>query len=528
MMLTSRTEHRSECSILSADPFINFNKGVLLMKRSAGILLPITSLPSPYGIGTMGEKAREFVDFLVEARQTYWQILPIGPTSYGDSPYSSFSSYAGNPYMIDLDDLAAQGLLKKNEYRKLYWGSNPSYVDYEAIYNSRFKVLRKAAARLTRDHNEELQSFIHRERRWLRDYALYMAIKGSLDNVALDQWPKALRTRDPVALAKAEEELHDDVLFYEAVQYMFFDQWNRLKKYANSMGIQIIGDLPIYAATDSADVWASPEQFQLNSAGKAKEVAGVPPDAFSEDGQLWGNPLYHWTRMKKDGYSWWISRIAQQLRFYDVLRIDHFRGFEAYFAIPAGDTSAKNGRWKKGPSANLFKAVELALGRQEIIAEDLGVLTPEVHKMLKATGYPGMKVLQFAFDGRKDNEYLPHNHIKNSIIYVGTHDNDTILGWLNSVDPEVREQAKEYLHLDAREGYNWGFIRTAYMSAANVAIITMQDLLGLGSEGRINTPSTLGSNWQWRYSRRTFDRRLAAKLAKMADCYGRIPDKEQS
>ncbi len=498
------------------------------MKRSAGILMPITSLPSPYGIGTMGKKAREFVDFLVEARQTYWQILPIGPTSYGDSPYSSFSSYAGNPYMIDLDDLAEHGLLKKNEYRKLYWGTNPQYVDYEAIYNSRFIVLRKAADRLIKTHFEELQAFIYKEKKWLKDYAMYMAVKNSLDNIALEEWPKPLRTRQPEAMAKAEKELHDDILFYEAVQYMFFDQWTRLKKYVNDRGILMIGDLPIYAAKDSADVWASPEQFQLNRAGRPKEVAGVPPDAFSEDGQLWGNPLYHWDRMKKDGYSWWISRIAQQLRFYDVLRIDHFRGFESYFAIPAQDTTAKNGRWRKGPGANLFKIIELTLGKQEIIAEDLGVLTPAVYQMLEKTGYPGMKVLQFAFDGRKDNEYLLHNHVKNSIIYVGTHDNDTIMGWMNnSADRSSVQQAKEYLHLDAREGYNWGFIRAAYMSPANVAIVTMQDLLGLGSEGRINTPSTLGNNWQWRYAGKSYDKRLAGKLAKMAECYGRIPSEQE-
>ncbi len=493
------------------------------MKRSAGILLPITSLPSPYGIGTMGKSARDFVDFLVAAKQTYWQILPIGPTGYGDSPYASFSSYAGNPYMIDLDDLAEQGLLKKSEYKNLYWGSNPGYVDYEAVYNSRFTVLRKAARRLIKKRHSELMAFIEKEEKWLQDYALYMAIKDSLGGIALEEWPKPLRTREESEVWFERERLHDDVLFYEAVQFMFFDQWARMKKYANDNGILIIGDLPIYAAKDSADVWASADQFQLNRQGRPKEVAGVPPDAFSEDGQLWGNPLYDWNKMKKDNYSWWFSRISQQLRFYDVLRIDHFRGFESYFAIPAGDTTAKNGRWKKGPGAGLFKAIENILGKQEIIAEDLGVLTPAVYKMLADTGYPGMKVLQFAFDGRTDNEYLPHNHVKNSVVYVGTHDNDTVLGWINSADPAVRDQAKEYLHLDKAEGYNWGFIRAAYMSTADVAIITMQDLLGIGSEGRINTPSTLGFNWQWRYSKKTYDKRLAKKIAKMTECYDRVP-----
>ncbi|MBQ3459570.1 MAG: 4-alpha-glucanotransferase [Solobacterium sp.] len=496
------------------------------MKRSAGILLPITSLPSPYGIGTMGKSARDFVDFLVEAKQTYWQILPIGPTGYGDSPYSSFSSYAGNPYMIDLDDLAEQGLLKKSEYRKLPWGDNPEYVDYEAVYNSRFTVLRKAASRLIKTKFNELQSFIEKEEKWLQDYALYMAIKDSLGGIALEEWPEPLRRREETEVWFEKERLHDDVLFYEAVQFMFFDQWSRMKKYANEKGIKIIGDLPIYAAKDSADVWASADQFQLNRYGRPKEVAGVPPDAFSEDGQLWGNPLYDWKKMKKDNYSWWFSRIAQQLRFYDVLRIDHFRGFESYFAIPAGDTTAKNGKWKKGPGAGMFKAIENILGKQEIIAEDLGVLTPAVYKMLAETGYPGMKVLQFAFDGRTDNEYLPHNHVKNSIVYVGTHDNDTVLGWLNSSDPEVVRQAKEYLHLDQKEGYNWGFIRAAYMSCADVAVITMQDLLGIGSEGRINTPSTLGFNWQWRYSKKTFDKRLANKIAAMTVCYDRAPKED--
>ena len=497
------------------------------MKRSAGILMPITSLPSPYGIGTMGKSARDFVDFLAEAKQTYWQILPIGPTSYGDSPYSAFSSYAGNPYMIDLDDLAAQGLLKKSEFKNLFWGNDPKRVDYEAIYNSRFIILRKATDRLIKTRWDELESFIHKERKWLKDYAMYMAIKVSLNNIALEEWPKAIRTRQPEAMEKAEKELHDDILFYEAIQFLFFEQWNRLKKYTNEHGVLLIGDLPIYVAKDSADVWANKDQFQLNKNGKPKEVAGVPPDAFSEDGQLWGNPLYNWPKMKKENYAWWISRIKQQLRFYDVLRLDHFRGFESYFAVPAEDTTAKNGRWRKGPGIAFFKAIEEQLGKQEIIAEDLGVLTPAVYKLVRSTGYPGMKVLQFAFDGNTNNEYLLHNHVKNSIVYIGTHDNDTVLGWLENADPSVKKQVKTYLHPDRQEGYNWSFIRAAYMSHCKLAVITMQDLLGIGSSGRINTPSTLGNNWQWRYSKKSFDKRLAKKLAAMADVYGRIPSAEE-
>lgn len=493
------------------------------MKRSAGILLPLFSVPSPYGIGTMGEEARHFIRFLKRAKQQYWQILPIGPTSYGDSPYQSFSSYAGNPYFIDFDELEKIGLLEKCEYESIDWG-NPNDIDYGLMYEKRYDVLRKACNRLCERDQTEFHLFETSESAWLHNYALFMAIKQSLGGIALSNWPDEIRRRNPEKLAELEEKLKDEILFWKQLQFLFFQQWNALKKYANENGIQMIGDLPIYVAGDSAEVWANPEQFQLDQNGKPTEVAGCPPDGFSPDGQLWGNPLFDWEKMKEENYQWWVKRIAHQTRFYDVLRIDHFRGFASYFAIPAGDSTAHNGRWVPGPGIDLFRTIEDQLGKINIIAEDLGFLTQDVIDMVNETGYPGMKVLEFAFDARDTGSgYLPHCYERNCIVYAGTHDNDTIIGWMQSAPKDNVQRAIDYLHLDQNEGYHWGMIRSAYMSVADTAIIQFQDFMGLDNSARINVPSTTGKNWKWRCNKEDFKDELADKLALWMEFYGRIP-----
>lgn len=486
--------------------------------------MPVFSLPSPYGIGTLGTDARAFVDFLAAGGQSYWQLLPICPTSYGDSPYQSFSSCAGNPYFIDLDILARQGLLKPDEYQALDWGDNPQRVDYALLYEHRYPVLRKAVQRLLAAPPADLADFLAEQAVWLEDYALFMALKDKFGGKAWSQWRSPLRCREGAALDEARDELAEDIRFWKAVQYLFFTQWRSLKAYANDKGVSIIGDLPIYVAEDSADVWANPEQFQLDENLTPTEVSGCPPDGFAADGQLWGNPLFDWERMKKDGYQWWLRRIAFQLKIYDVLRIDHFRGFDAYFAIPYGDATAKNGRWRSGPGMDFFRVVNEKLGRQNIIAEDLGFLTDSVRELLWETGYPGMKVLELAFDHRDPSTgYLPHCYPANCVAYPGTHDNDTIQGWLASAAPEDAAFAKAYLRLNKREGYHWGMMRTAWASPADLAVMQAQDLLGLGSEARMNTPSTLGSNWQWRALPGVFTPRLARRLHREMEVYQRLP-----
>ena len=493
--------------------------------RRSGILMPISSLPSPCGIGALGAAARAFVDFLAAGGQSYWQILPICPTSYGDSPYQSFSSFAGNPYFIDLDVLADWGLLEPDEYRMLDWGGDPGQVDYEALYKNRFSVLRLACSRLGRGDLLELGRTLL-DKSWLKDYTLFMALKEKYGGVSWLEWPEEIRLRRPEALKAARKELAGEIAFWERVQYLFFSQWWSLKEYANQKGVSIIGDLPIYVALDSADVWANPGQFQLDETGVPTEVAGCPPDGFAADGQLWGNPLFDWEHMKADGYRWWLKRIAFQLNIYDVLRIDHFRGFDAYYAIPYGETTAKNGRWRPGPGMDFFRAVNEALGEQNIIAEDLGFLTDSVRELLRQTGYPGMKVLELAFDSRDPAPgYLPHCYPAHCVAYTGTHDNDTILGWLASAAPEDAAFARAYLRLSKREGYHWGMMRAAWASPADLAIMQAQDLLGLGSEARMNTPSTLGGNWQWRALPGAFTKKLARRLYREAEVYQRLPEK---
>jgi len=485
--------------------------------------MPISSLPSPYGIGTMGAAAREFVDFLAEAGQACWQILPICPTSYGDSPYQSFSSFAGNPYFIDLDDLAADGLLEKAEYADMEWGGHPGYVDYGVMYANRYPVLRKACTRLIARGDSAFEQFCADSAQWLTDYALFMALKNKHNGISWFQWPEDVRLRRPEALKAAHAELAEEVRFWMAVQYLFFAQWKKLKAYANGKGISIIGDVPIYVAGDSADVWANPEQFQLDEKGIPTEVAGCPPDGFSADGQLWGNPLFDWEKMKADGYKWWLRRIAFQFTIYDTLRIDHFRGFDEYYAIPYGDDTARNGRWRPGPGIDLFKTINEALGEQDIIAEDLGFLTDTVRQLLEATGYPGMKVLEFAFDSRDTgNDYLPHCYPRRCVVYAGTHDNDTIHGWMATAPEKDVEYAKEYLRLTEEEGYHWGMMRCAWASVADLAVMQMQDILGLGSEARMNTPSTLGNNWKWRALPGSYDSKLAKRLYREMQVYQRL------
>lgn len=490
--------------------------------RRAGILMPISCLPSPWGIGTMGKAAREFVDFLVRAGQSCWQILPVGPTSYGDSPYQSFSSFAGNPYFIDLDDLAAEGLLEREEYENLNWGTDPERVEYELLYKSRWKVLRKACARL--EKTGDFAAFCQEQKNWLEDYALFMALKDKFGGRSWQEWPEKLRLRREKALEAARKELEEETQFWKGVQYLFFRQWSSLKSLADGKGISIIGDLPIYVASDSADVWANPEQFQLDEEGRPTEVAGCPPDGFSEDGQLWGNPIFNWDRMKKEGYAWWMERIAFQFQIYDILRIDHFRGFDAYYAIPYGDKTARNGRWRPGPGIEFFQTVKKRLGKKEIIAEDLGFLTDSVRKMLRQSGFPGMKVLQFAFDSRDTgSDYLPHCYTPHCVVYAGTHDNDTILGWMKSAPKKDVQFAKEYLRLNSREGYHWGMMRAAWASPADLAVMQMQDLLGLDGRARMNTPSTLGNNWKWRALPGSYNEKLANRLYREMKVYQRLP-----
>ena len=393
--------------------------------RKCGVLMPVASLPSRFGIGGFSKEAYDFVDFLEQGGQSLWQILPLGPTGYGDSPYQSFSTFAGNPYYISLDALIEDGLLTEEECEAADYGDNPDYINYEKIYNTRFALLRKAFAGTDVDQDEKYQKFVADNAAWLKDYAMYMAIKDSLGGIAWIEWDEDIRLRRPSAMAHYEELLKDDIAFYSYLQYLFATQWAQLKAYANKKGIQIIGDIPIYVAFDSADTWANPELFQLDEENIPTAVAGCPPDAFSATGQLWGNPLYRWDYHEKTGFAWWIRRLEYCFTIYDVVRIDHFRGFDEYWAIPYGDPTAEFGRWEKGPGYALFAAMKKALGNREVIAEDLGFLTPSVLKLVKKSGYPGMKVLQFAFDSREESDYLPHNYTKNCVVYTGTHDNDT-------------------------------------------------------------------------------------------------------
>ncbi len=493
--------------------------------RQSGILLPISSIPSKYGIGSFSKEAYEFVDFLVEAGQKLWQILPLGPTGYGDSPYQSFSTFAGNPYFIDLDEFIELGYITREDCERLNFGTNPEYVDYGQLYNNRYLVLEKAydsALAEGLEEDEEYQAFLKENKYWLTDYALYRTVKRAFDNACWTEWDEDIRLRRPAAIKRYSKEYAYEIGFYYFLQYFFTKQWKALKAYANEKGIEIVGDIPIYVAFDSADSWAYPELFQLDEENLPIGVAGCPPDAFSETGQLWGNPLYNWEYHKETQYAWWLKRIAHCYELYDVVRIDHFRGFDEYWFVPYGDETAQNGHWEPGPGIELFKAMKHKFGKLQVIAEDLGFLTPSVLQLLEDTGFPGMKVLQFAFGGDAKNLYLPHNHKQNCVVYTGTHDNETTVGWYHNLNDWTRGHVNKYFGLADGKDINWKFIQVALSSVADTVVIPMQDYLGLGNEARINTPSSFGKNWEWRMKKDACTQELAAKMKELAIIYGRL------
>ena len=490
--------------------------------RKSGVLMHITSLPGNYGIGSMGKNAYAFVDFLKAAGQSLWQILPLSPTGFGDSPYQSCSSYAGNPYLIDLDTLVQEGLLLPGEPEEITWSHN-GRVDYGIQYNCRTPLLRKAYARFR--GGEEFEAFRSANSAWLSDFCLFLALKAKTGGKPWYEWEDALKHRQADAIWNARQELQDEIRFYAFVQFLFFRQWNALHKYANDNGISIIGDVPIYVPLDSVDVWANPELFQLDEALAPTAVAGCPPDYFSEDGQLWGNPLYRYDVMKKDGFAWWVRRMAAAGNLYDVIRMDHFRGFEAYWSVPYGDATARNGKWIKGPGMDLISVLLKELPHLSFIAEDLGLMTPEVLALLADTGLPGMKVIGFAFDSREPSEYLPHNHVPNAVCYTGTHDNMTTRQWLENASPDALAYAKEYMCLNEAEGLVWGMIRTAMGTVCDTCIIPMPDYLNLGGEARMNFPGTLSvANWTWRAGEECLDPALAARIRNLTALYGRLPE----
>lgn len=495
--------------------------------RKSGVLLPIFSLPGQYGIGCFSREAEKFVDFLRDAHQAYWQILPIGPTGYGDSPYQSFSTFAGNPYFIDPEQLIAEGLLTKEECDAADPGGRNDRIDYGKLYANRLPLLRKAAARSHFDSDPAFEDFRAGNSYWLDDYALFMAVKDAHGGKPLEEWEEDIAGHETQAVERWREKLKDDVRFYEFVQFEFSREWKKLKQYANDAGIRIIGDIPIYVSADSSDFWAHRELFKLDGRGRIREIAGVPPDGFSADGQLWGNPLYDWPYHEKTHFSWWLKRIGKCLELYDVLRIDHFRGFDEYFAIPASDNTAKYGHWEKGPGMALFKAIKETFGDPEIIAEDLGYLTDSVRKLVRDTGYPGMKVLEFAFDSRDSsgaNNYLTYNYDKNCVVYTGTHDNETVRGWIDSIQPAEQQLVRDYLDVvtdDPMEIVD-RMVIMAQSSVAKLCIIPLQDYLGLDNSARINHPSTMGANWQWRLDGNLLTEKLQKKIYRMTRLYGRL------
>lgn len=491
--------------------------------------MPISSLPSAHGIGTMGRDAYAFVDFLAKAGQTWWQILPVGPTSYGDSPYQSPSAYAGNPYFVDLDMLCEDGLLDAKDLEGVDWGSDPTHVDFGKIYENRFQFLQKATDNGWERDSTEVEAFVAENQNWLPDYALFMALKRHFDMKGWAEWEdEEIRLHYPEAVEKYRKELAEDVKLFTYIQFLFFKQWNALRDYAHQKGIGIIGDMPIYVAMDSADVWSDPKSFQLDEKNVPVEVAGVPPDYFTADGQLWGNPLYNWDAMKADGYGWWIRRIEGASHLYDVLRIDHFRGLESYWAVPYGEKTAKIGRWVKGPGMDLMGVLLNWFPNIQFIAEDLGYLTPEVHELLRDSGLPGMKVLQFAFDSREPSDYLPHTYPRNCVCYAGTHDNTTIMAWRDEAKPEDYDMAVKYLGLNEEESLNWGMIRGGMTSVADLFVAQMQDYLGLGVESRMNTPGIADGNWQWRMEPDAIDENLAERIAEMTRFAGRLCESYQA
>ena len=488
--------------------------------RESGVLMHITSLPGPYGVGTMGKQAFSFVDFLAEAGQHCWQILPLNPTGFGDSPYQSCSAFAGNHYLIDLELLVEEGLIKREEPDAITWCRSEEKADFGLLYQNRLSILRKAFARL--EDQSGLDAFCRSNESWLTDFAVFMALKDRFGGAPWYQWPEELKFRRETALRQACLELEYEIRFYCFVQYLFFRQWNALRAYAHEKGIRIIGDVPIYVPLDSVEVWKDPRLFQLDENLNPKVVAGCPPDAFTADGQLWGNPIYDWDAMAREDFAWWIRRLAAAGTLYDVVRLDHFRGLEAYWAIPYGDKTARNGCWVKGPGESFIHALQRQLPELSMIAEDLGYLTQEVLDLRNLSGYPGMKVLQFGFDAREPSEYLPHTYTRNSVCYTGTHDNLTMRQWFDTAENEAVDHAVRYMALSEAEGYVWGTIRTVMASVSDLAVVQMQDILDLGAAARMNFPGTLSdSNWTWRMKDGIITPGLSKKLRNITALYGR-------
>jgi len=497
------------------------------MKRNTGVLLSITSLPSNYGIGCFDQAAYDFVDFLEKSGQKYWQILPLGASSHSsfDSPYQAYSAFAGNPYMISLDALIDEGVLTKEECDAVDFGSDPAHVDYEKFNENRLNLLHKAYERSNISQNPAYNTFCQENFWWLDDYALFMAVKAYFGNANWINWPDDIRMHYGPALDYYRTKLYFDVEFHKYLQFKFDQQWMKLKKYANEKHILIVGDIPIYVSPDGSDVWAQPEMFQLDEQNRPTQIAGCPPDSFSADGQVWGNPLYRWDYHAATGFHWWITRMWYSFKLYDVVRIDHFRGFDEYFCIPTGGT-AKEGHWEKGPGMNLFYAIRNSLGDKAVIAEDLGLMTDGVRRLVKDSGFPNMKVIQFAFDAADiggSNEYLPHNYDSNCVVYTGTHDNETICGWFAGLDKENREHVRNYLDDQATpiKRIHKKLISTAMMSAAKDCIVPIQDWLGLDNSARMNQPGTVNVNWSWRLVPGQLTEELSREMLAVSMRYGR-------
>ena len=489
--------------------------------RCSGILMHITSLPGPYGIGTMGKQAFEFVDFLESAGQGCWQILPLNPTGYGDSPYQSCSTFAGNHYLIDLDTLIADGLLLPEEVAGIRWNYTDTKADFGLLYDNRLNVLYMAYGRFA--GSVDFDRFCEENSSWLPDFGLFMALKFKFGGKPWYQWDRELKFREPEALEKARQELAGEIRFQCFVQYLFFKQWKALRDYAHGKGIRIIGDVPIYVPYDSVDVWTDTYLFQMDENLNPTAVAGCPPDGFSADGQLWGNPLYRWDVLKEQNYAWWIRRLAAAGELYDMVRMDHFRGFESYWSVPFGDATAQNGHWVKGPGMDLINAVKENLPKLAIIAEDLGFLTPEVLQLRDDSGFPGMKVLEFAFDSKEPSNYMPYTYTPNTVCYTGTHDNMTMRQWFDAADPSDIQDAKDYMDITDDADLVWGMIRMAFASVSDLCIVQMQDLLDLGAEARMNFPGTLSDlNWTWRAKDDIINKSLADRVRKLTEIYGRI------
>ena len=503
----------------------NFKEEIEMFERSSGILLHPTSLPGKYGIGSLGKEAYKFVDFLKKSNQKLWQIFPLGPTGYGDSPYQCFSSFAGNPYLIDFDLLIEQNLLTEEDLKDVNFGGNEEYIDYGAIYNQKYPLLRKAYENFKANENKELkeklETFKTENSSWLNDYSLYISLKNHFNGLPWNEWEDDIRTRKEAAINKYKAELANEIEYHNFIQFLFFTQWNNVKKYANDNGIKIIGDIPIFVAVDSSDAWANPEIFLFDPELKPVKVAGVPPDYFSATGQLWGNPLYDWDKLKELNYKWWVDRVKANLSTCDIIRIDHFRGFDEYWAVPYGDKTAENGTWCPGPRTDLFNTIKNELGELPIIAEDLGTMTQGVIDLREATGFPGMKILGFAFDSKEENDYLPHTYTKNCVVYTGTHDNDTLIGWFTKANEDDKQFARNYLNSRSDNEIHWDAIRGAWSSVASMAIAPIQDFLGLGSEARINTPGVAAGNWQWRLKDGVLTDELAERIAKLTKVYSR-------